>query len=42
VVAPRLGFDEDEALTMARAVAGLNAKAKGRSLGIFKPHEERP
>jgi hypothetical protein len=40
VVAQRLGFDEDEALTLARAVAGLNAQAKGR-LGIFKPHEEK-
>jgi hypothetical protein len=23
-------------------VAGLNAQAKGRRLGIFKPHEEKP
>jgi hypothetical protein len=42
VVAQRLGFDEDEALTLAKAVAGLNAQAKGRRLGIFKPHEEKP
>jgi hypothetical protein len=42
VVARRLGFDEDEALTLGWAVAGLNALAKGRKLGIFKPHEERP
>jgi hypothetical protein len=35
VVAQRLGFDEDEALTMGKAVAGLNAQTKGRSLGIF-------
>lgn len=41
VVAGRLGFDEDEALTLGRAVAGLNAQAKGRRLGIFKPHEEK-
>jgi hypothetical protein len=41
VVAQRLGFDEDEALTLGRAVAGLNAQAKGRRLGIFKPHEEK-
>jgi hypothetical protein len=40
VVAQRLGFDEDEALTLGKAVAGLNAQAKGRRLGIFKPHEE--
>src|SRR5437667_8671975 len=40
VVAKRLGFAEDEALTLAKALAGLNAQAKGRRLGIFKPHEE--
>jgi hypothetical protein len=42
VVAQRLGFDRDEALTLGRAVAGLNAQAKGRRLGIFKPEEETP
>src|SRR6202162_5807569 len=42
VVAQRLGFDEDEALTLGKALAGLNAQAKGRRLGIFKPHEETP
>jgi hypothetical protein len=41
VVAQRLGFDEDEALTLGRAVAGLNAYSKGRRLGLFKPHEEK-
>src|SRR5262245_17932763 len=41
VVAQRLGLDEDEALTMGRAVAGLNAYSKGRRLGLFKPHEEK-
>jgi hypothetical protein len=41
VVAQRLGFDEDEALSLGKAVAGLNAQAKGRKLGIIKPHEER-
>ena len=41
VVARRLGFAEDEALTLGKAVAGLNAQAKGRRLGIFKPHEEK-
>ncbi len=40
VVAERLGFDRDEALTMGRVVAGLNAYAKGKSLGIFKPAPE--
>ena len=27
----------DEALTLGRALAGLNAQSKGRRLGIFKP-----
>jgi len=41
-VAQRLGFKEAEALTLGKAVAGLNAQTKGRRLGIFKPHEEKP
>src|SRR3954452_22352975 len=41
VVAKRLGFDEDEALTLGKAVAGLNAQAKGRRLDLFKPHEKK-
>jgi hypothetical protein len=41
VVAERLGFDEDEALSLGKALAGLNAQAKGRRLGLFKPHEEK-
>lgn len=40
VVAERLGFDHDEALTLGRAVAGLNAQSKGKRLGIFKPSSE--
>lgn len=40
VVAERLGFDRDEALTLGRAVAGLNAQAKGQRLGIFQPAEK--
>jgi hypothetical protein len=40
IVARRLGFDEDEALTLGKVVAGLNAQSKGHRLGIFKPHEE--
>jgi hypothetical protein len=38
VVAEHLGFDEDEALTMGRVVAGLNAHAKGKALGLYAPH----
>jgi len=37
VVAERLGFDPDAALSLGKAVAGLNAQSKGRSLGIFGP-----
>ena len=42
VVAERLGFHREEALTLGKALAGLNAQSKGRRLGIFKPHEEKP
>jgi len=37
IVAERLGFDRDEALTLGKAVAGLNAQSKGQRLGIFEP-----
>lgn len=37
VVANRLGFTWDESLTLGRAVAGLNAYSKGKSLGLYKP-----
>jgi hypothetical protein len=37
VVAERLGYDPDAALTLGKAMAGLNAQAKGRSLGIYGP-----
>jgi hypothetical protein len=37
VVAERLGFDHEEALTLGRAVAGLNAYAKAVRLGFFTP-----
>lgn len=40
VVAERLGFDRDEALTLGRAVAGLTAHAKGVRLGIYEPSAE--
>ena len=36
VVAERLGYDRDEAVTLGRAVAGLNAASKARALGIAK------
>jgi hypothetical protein len=37
VVARRLGYEEDEALTLGRAVAGQTAAAKGKRLGILEP-----
>ncbi len=37
VVAGRLGHSHDAALTLGKAVAGLNAQSKGRRLGIFGP-----
>jgi hypothetical protein len=40
VVAQRLGFDWEEALTLGRAVAGLNAYTKGKALGLFEPTPE--
>jgi hypothetical protein len=40
VVAERLGFAWDEALTLGRAVAGLNAYSKGMHLGLFEPTPE--
>ena len=36
VVAERLGFDWQEALTLGRAVAGLNAYSKGKALGLLR------
>jgi hypothetical protein len=42
VVAERLGFDRNAALTLGRAVAGSSAQMKGRALGIYEPSEEPP
>jgi len=35
IVAQRLGYDEEEALTLGKAVAGYTAQFKGQSLGIY-------
>jgi len=35
IVAEQLGYDKNEALTLGKAVAGLNAQSKGKSLGIY-------
>jgi hypothetical protein len=40
VVAERMGFDSNEALTLAKAVTGMNAQAKGQRLGIYEPAQE--
>lgn len=39
IVAERLGFDREAALTLGKTLAGLNAQSKGRRLGIYKPVE---
>jgi hypothetical protein len=40
IVAERLGFEHEEALTLGKALAGLNAYSKGKALGLFKPTPE--
>jgi hypothetical protein len=40
VVAERLGHDRATALTLGKAVAGLNAQSKGRRLGIYEEADE--
>jgi len=40
VVAERLGYDKETALTLGKAVAGLNAQSKGRKLGIYEEKSE--
>jgi hypothetical protein len=42
VVAERLGFDRDKSLSLAKALAGLNAQTKGKRLGIYAPTDEMP
>src|SRR3954465_14836865 len=42
IVAERLGFERDAALTLGRAVAGSSAQMKGRALSIYEPSEEPP
>lgn len=40
VVAERLGYDEQAALTLGKSVAGMNAQAKGQRLGIYEESQE--
>jgi len=40
IVAGRLGYNKNEALTFGKAVAGLNAQSKGRRLGIYKEKKD--
>ncbi len=42
VVAERLGYDHEAALTFGKAVAGLDAQSKGRQLGIFEEAQSSP
>ena len=41
VVAERFGYNRKEALTLAKAVAGLNAQSKGRHLGIYEEKKDK-
>jgi hypothetical protein len=41
IVNERMGFEPDEAFSLARAVTGLNAQSKGQRLGIYETPEER-
>jgi hypothetical protein len=36
VVAERLGFDRETALTLGKVMAGLNAAGKGRAIGVYR------
>ena len=40
IVAERIGYKKDEALTFGKAVAGLNAQSKGKRLGIYEEKSE--
>ena len=39
IVAERMGFDEEAALTLGKSLAGHNAQTKGQLLGIYHPRE---
>ncbi len=39
VVAERLGYEAETALTLGKAVAALNAQSKGRRLGIYEARD---
>ena len=41
VVAERMGYKKDEALTFGKAVAGLNAQSKGRRLRNLRGEKRR-
>jgi hypothetical protein len=40
VVGERLGFEREEALTLAKGLTGLTAQAHGQALGIFKETQD--
>lgn len=40
VVAERMGYQPEEALTLGQAVASMNAYSKGRNLGIYEEKSE--
>jgi hypothetical protein len=42
VVAEQLGYDKSTALSLAQAVAGMNAQAKGERIGIYAETDGKP
>jgi hypothetical protein len=42
IVAERLGYAHDEALTLGRAVTGLNAYSKAKAIGLVSAAEQGP
>ncbi len=42
IVAERLGYDHDAALTLGKSVSGLNAQSKGQRLGIYDKPTDQP
>ncbi len=40
IVAERMGFNWQEALTLGKVVSGLNAQSKGQRIGIYEPEKE--
>lgn len=42
VVAERLGFDRDAAVSIGRVLAGMNAASKAQAIGLYEAREPKP